>query len=67
MGVDDVQGIKEGKDMLAQGRRVVTERADVGGLGDMPLWCKIESRVERSPQWSCLSVSTMSAGTGLIV
>jgi hypothetical protein len=33
MGVDAVQGIKGGKDTLAQGRRVVTERGGVCGLG----------------------------------
>jgi hypothetical protein len=33
MGVDAVQGIKKGKDMLAQGRRVITETTGVCGLG----------------------------------
>jgi hypothetical protein len=34
MGVDAVQGIKGGKDVLARGRQVVAERAGVCGLGE---------------------------------
>jgi hypothetical protein len=33
MGAKAVQGINEGMDMLAQGRRVVTEEGRVCGLG----------------------------------
>jgi hypothetical protein len=63
MGVESVQGINGGKDMLAQGERVVTEK----GRGLRSGWichCAARLRVQRCPQWSCLSVSRMSVRTG---